>query len=270
MIYQIKHTNNKRLIFGSKLSKILLVFFLFFGCLFLFSYFKFTGNFFSNISHPFQSIGNQMYESFPALSKFFTNKRLLVEENAKLLEEVERMRLGTIGFESLKIENHELRKSIDLKSERNSIAAAVISRPPQIHLDSLIIDKGYQTSVNEGDPVFVGEKFLIGNVAKSYPNTATVVLNSFPEKFFQGFVLRTNEPIEIEGIGGGNMSALVPINFDIAIGDLVMFESSIPYVAAIVGVIEENDSLGFKNILLSLPTNISRVRLVFVEPKLGE
>jgi len=49
-----------------------------------------------------------------------------------------------------------------------------------------------------------------------------------------------------------------------------MFESSIPYVAAIVGVIEENDSLGFKNILLSLPTNISRVRLVFVEPKLGE
>jgi hypothetical protein len=76
--------------------------------------------------------------------------------------------------------------------------------------------------------------------------------------------------LEIKGVGGGGMEARAPIDFDIAVGDKIMVGGSFISLSAVVGVVEEDKSSGFKNIFMSLPVNVSKINVVFVEPTINE
>lgn len=267
MMFQIKHTKQNFL--RSNFFKIILIFFLI-----LILFFSFNTNwarsFVSNIFYPFFKTGDFFYGTIGQIPNYFYDKNELVKENEELLNKIENLYNNISDYESIKYENQKLRQEIGLKPVGNFITTAVIAKPPQIPLDSLFLDKGTDSGMGNGDFVLASERILIGKIVRASKNRTTASLNSFAGVITYGFVARTDEPLEIKGSGGGNMETKVPIDFDIVVGDKIMIGGSLNYLVAVVGIIEEDKSSGFKKILMSLPVNISKINIVFIEHIINE
>lgn len=270
MIYQIKHTNHKQGLFGRNFFKAFLVFVLIAILVFIFSFSNPLNTLATSAFAPLSKLGGSFYEAIFRVPKSFSDKNKILEENKTLLQEMENIRVSLIDHEFIKSENDRLHQELKLRPVGNFIGAKVTAKYPQIPLDSLLIDRGTADAINNGDIVLVGERVLIGKIAKVSKNVATVALSSFPDVISYAYIERTNEPLQIKGVGGGSMEAKVPIDFDVAIQDRVMIQSSRTYIVAIVGAVEEDHQSGFKNVLLSLPANISKTSIVFIEPFISE
>lgn len=268
MIFQIKNT--KQNLFGGSFLKILAILLLIFAVVFVFGFFSSARSLVSNVLSPFFKTGNYFYNSIGQVPNFFSNKNKLMDENNKLSAEIENLNLKIADYESIKSENQKLREDLKLKPIGNFITASIVAKPPQIPLDSLFLDKGAADGIKKGDLVLAGERVLIGKIIEISKNKSTVVLNSFAGATTYGFVGRTNESLEIKGKGGASMEAKVPIDFDIALGDKIMTADSFQYLTAVVGSIEEDKSSGFKNVLMSLPVDVSKIDIVFIEPTINE
>jgi len=268
MIYQIKHT--KQNFFGGNFLKILGTFLLITVFVFLFSFFNPTRSLVVNIFSPFLKTGNFFYDTLGKIPNYFSDRDKLVEENDKLLGEIENNFFNKIDYESVKYENQKLREELGLKPPGSFKTALILAKPPQIPQDTIFLDNGISDGINNGDFVLAADRILIGKIVKNSSNRSTVALNSFADVVSYGFVARTNEPLEIRGIGGGNMEVKVPIDFDIVIGDKIMVNEPLNYLVAVAGMVEEDNPSGFKNILLSLPVNISKINVVFLVPAINE
>lgn len=268
MIYQIKHT--KRGISGGFFLKIFTVFFLIIVFVFLVGFFGPVRSLVLEIFSPFLKTGNYFHEVFGYIPKFFSDKNKLIEENNQLLSEIENDSIKKINCESIDYENQKLREELGLKPTVSFKAVSVIAKPPQIPLDSLFLDKGAADQIKNGDFVLVADRVLIGKIVKTSQNRSTVALNSFADVVSYGFVARTKEPLEIKGVGGGNMEAKMPINFDIIVGDNIMLGNSFDYLVAVVGMVENDELSGFKNILMYLPVNVPQISRVFVVSVINE
>ena len=268
MTFQIKHT--KQNFFGRNFLKITIIFLPIIIFTFIFSASGAARSFVSDTLSPLFIFGNFFYESFDRIPKFFSDRNKIVEENDNLLNEIENIRLDIADYQSIKYENQKLRDDLAIRPVGNFIAASVIAKPPQIPLDSLFLDKGIGDGIKNGDLILAGERILIGKIVESSKNKSTVALNSFAGVVSYGYVARTDEPLQFKGMGGGGMEAKVPIDFDIVSGDKIIVDSSLKYLAAVVGAVEEDKSSGFKKVLISLPAVISKVDTVFVKPLLGE
>jgi cell shape-determining protein MreC len=245
MIFQIKHTREN--FFNRNFFKILAVFFLVLILIFVFGSFGPVRSLVMNIASPFFKVGNFFYNSL---------NRVPTED----------LRGAVADYESVKYENQKLREELKIKPTGNFVSASIIAKSPQIPLDSLLINMGTKDGINNGDFVLASDRVLIGRIVEISGSRSTVALNSFAGVITYGFVARTEEPIEIKGAGGGTIEAKVPINFDIVVGDKIMVGGSTNYMAAVAGVVEEDSSSGFKNVLMSLPVSVSKIGIVFVEP----
>ena len=144
------------------------------------------------------------------------------------------------------------------------------AKPPQVPLDSIFIDTNFDNNLEEGGLVLASDRVMIGKIAEKSGNQAIVKLNSFVGQISYGYVARTNEPVEVEGVGGGNLEVRVPIDFDIIVGDKIMVGGSSEYLIAVVGVVDEDSSSGFKNAMMSLPVDISKIGIVFVSKSIDQ
>jgi len=264
MTFQIKSVRQKQKFSGKNFFKMLPVFFLAVICAFIFSFPDISRSLALEILSPFFKTGDFFYNNLGRVPVFFSDRNKLITENEKLLNELEDNHIEAADYESIKYENQRLRKELGVKPIGNFITASIIAKFPQIPLDSLILDKGIEDGVNDEDLVLVSERILVGKIAKASKNKATVILNSSVGAVFSGYVARTDEPLEVKGDGGGSIKSKVPIDFDITVGDKIMVDNSVAYLAAIVGVIEEDRSSGFKNVLMSLPVDISKINVAFV------
>lgn len=219
----------------------------------------------TSILYPVFSFGGLLNDSVGVVPKFFGSTGELISENEKLSLELEKLKGLVLDNEAIKLENEELRRQIKLIPNPESISSFIVSRPPQVPLDTLLIDKGESDGVYVDKNVLAGDRVFLGNVVRSLKNQSVVSLSSFAGTVSYGFVSRTNEQIEFKGIGGGAMQSIVPIDFDVEVGDKIMKNGSLYYLAGIVSIIEENSSSGFKNVLISLPVNVSNTHIVFVE-----
>ncbi|MBN2094368.1 MAG: rod shape-determining protein MreC [Candidatus Zambryskibacteria bacterium] len=263
MIYPIKR--NKKSIWYNKTFRLVS----FFLVVLIFAFL--IGNIFANsllteVLNPFLKTGNFFYKNLNQIPKFFSDKLILIKENQELLEEINQNHLNLVNIIALNYENQRLREELSIKLSGQFLAASIIAKFPQVALDSLILDKGINENIKVGDLVLASDRILIGRIAKSNNNSSTIKLNSFVDVYTYGFVARTNEPIEIKGSGGGNMKANLPIDFDIEVGDEIMIGGSFNFIAAVAGVIDEDRLSGFKNVFMSLPTDIYKLNTVFIYP----
>lgn len=268
MTFQIKHTEQNS--FGRSFFKILIIFLPILAVVLIFNFFDSSRSWVSNFFSPFLKTGDYFYNNLGQIPDFFSSRNKLIKENKNLSDQIENDRLNLIDYESAKSENQKLREALKIKPLGDAITANIIAKSPQIPLDSLFLDKGSNDGLNIGDFVLSSERILVGKIVKLSKNRATVALNSFAGAVSFGYVDRTNEPLEIKGSGGGNIEAKAPIDFDIVVGDKIMLGGSVNFLAAIVGVIETDQSSGFKNILLSLPVDISKTNIVFMQPLIKE
>lgn len=221
---------------------------------------------FSKVFSPLLKSGNYFYDNFGQIPKYFSDKDKIVEENNRLIFESEDWRLAVLDYESLKHENQKLREELKLKPADNFIAVAIIAKPPQVPLDSMFIDTDFENNLKEGDLVLASDRVMIGKITEKSGDQATIKLNSFVDQISYGYVARTSEPIEVKGVGGGSMESKVPIDFNITVGDKIMVGGSSGYLIAVVGAVDEDSSSGFKNAMMSLPVDISKIGIVFVYP----
>lgn len=261
MIFQVNQYNRNRS-GGKRFLKIFL------PLIIIVSLFYYIGISFLGFASPFLNIGNVFYNNFFFFGKFFSEKGALIEENTKLSNDVERLTAIVHEYNSLKIENERLNSELKLRPQSDFVGARILARSPQIPLDSVIIDAGSKDGIEENDLVFSDGVSLIGRVAKISNKNSVVTLSSFADKTSSGFIERTLEPVEVVGVGGGGMEARLPIDLDVVPGDKIILEGSRPYILAIVESVEENQSLGFKLVLMSLPSNILKTRIVFIEKAL--
>lgn len=262
MMLQIKHNRPK--IISRNLLKIflavLLVFFL--------NFFSGFRSFLIDFASFFLKTGDSVYKTAEHVPQKMLNKDELLSQNNDLWDQLENCRLDLLDYQIIKDENQKLRDALNMKPDGNVLTALIIARPPQIPLDSLFLNAGENFGLRGGDLVLASKRALIGKVVEISKSKSVVALNSFAGQISYGFVARTDESIEIKGVGGGNMEVKVPIDFDIKIGDEILTNSDASYLMALVGVIEEDNSSGFKNIIMSLPVNVSKIRSVFVEPQI--
>ena len=265
MMYLLKHTNQN--LFSKILLKVLVVIIV--VLVFVFAV-NSTRSLLLEALSPLFKTGDYFYRSLGFMPKIFTDKNKIIEENTKLSDEIEKYRVNAIDYESVKYENQKLREDLKIKPVGDFITSSVLARSPQIPLDSLFLDKGTQDGINNGDFVLASDRILIGKIVEVSKNRSTVALNSFVGVISYGYVARTNEPLEIKGAGGGVIEANVPIDFDIIVGDKVMIGGPLSYLAVIVGSIEEDRSSGFKNVMMSLPVDVSKINSVFTQSFIGE
>lgn len=251
-------------------SKILLTLLSILVLIFLLNSFSFGSSLVSNALAPLFNTGGLFYKAYDGLLRSFSDNDAILEENDLLAQKVTELETRVIDYEAIKGENSSLRAELGLRPTTLPSAARVISKPPQIPLDTLVIDKGASEGLKEGNLVLAGERILIGKVVKVSRSQATVAVSSFPGVLSYGYVDRTSEAIEIKGEGGSGMQTKVPLDFDLKLGDRIMSFGPVPYEVGIVGSIEEDKASGFKNILVSLPASISKTNLVFIEPVAAE
>lgn len=267
-MFQIKHTRPN--ILSRNLFKIVPVVLVVLLLALAFSFLGGVRSLTLEILSPILKTGDHFYNGAGGILKNFADKDVLLEENQTLKDELVESRFATIDLESVKYENQKLREALKIKPEGEYVLAAVIARPPQVPLDSLFLDKGTADGLGKGSLVLAGDRILIGKVVEVSRSTSIVALNSLAEAVSYGFVARTSEPIEIKGVGGGSMQARVPIDFDIEIGDKIMVSHTFTYFMAVAGIIEEDKLSGFKDVLTSLPVDVSKINLVFVAPIIKE
>ncbi|MEK7635009.1 MAG: rod shape-determining protein MreC [Patescibacteria group bacterium] len=262
MIYQTRNT--KKGLFDLSITKTIIVIVVVVVMILVLSSWGPVGSLTGNILSPVFKTGNFFYDNFGQIPKYFSDKNKILEENSNLLNQIENGRIDKINYESVKYENDKLRQDLKLKPIGDFLTTTIIAKPPQVPLDSLFLDIGTNDGVSVGDLVFAGERILIGKIVKVSGNKATAALNSFAGVISYGYIDRTLEPLEIKGNGGGGMETNVPIDFDIKIGDKIMIGGSFNSTIAVVGAIEEDRSSGFKNILMSLSVDISKINTVFI------
>lgn len=267
MIYLQKHTDK----FSKKSWSKYLVFFVFLVLLFfIFNRSATSSTLASKFFSPFFKVGNFMYTNVLHVPRFFSDKELLLDRNLELETEVDKLRAGLIEYEILKSENEELKKVIGIRPAPDSIVSFIVAKSPQIPFDTLLLDRGSQDGVKVGDRVFTSEKVEVGKIVKVSSTRSTVALNSYAEAVSYGSIERTQEPIELRGMGGAGLRARVAIDFDIVLQDKIMTLGLPRSILAVASSIEEDRADGFKEIYFSLPAPISRIDVVFIESTLDE
>lgn len=258
MIYQTKHTKN-----NFKKTALVFLFILFF--ILLLNFFSPIRSLMLGALSPFFQTGSFLNNTFGTIPRFFGDRSEIIAENERLALELERLQAEILDYEFLKIENQQLRESLGFLSGQDFFGVKIVARPPQIALDTLLIDEGSGNGLNEGSLIFGSEKTLVGQVVRISGGKSVVALSSFPDKSLFGYIARTDEILEIKGIGGGSLEARVPIDFDVIINDKIIYEGSGDVIMAVVRSIEEDTSSGFKKILLSLPVDISKIHILFAK-----
>lgn len=210
-------------------------------------------------------IGNHFYENIPYLPGLVSDRKDLLEENRNLYEEMEKLRLELADYETVAEENERLYIELGLKPKTEFVGAKIVGKPPQAPLDSILIDRGGADGIKIGDIVLASDRAMIGRIAKISDNNSIVALSSISGFVLYGYVERTGEPISAEGVGGGIRSR-VPIDFDITREDKIVFEGSRVFLAARVASVEDDRVAGFKEVFLSLPASVAKIRFVFIEP----
>jgi cell shape-determining protein MreC len=256
--------------FGTRLFRLPVIFLAVIVLILLFVFIGPLRSLMSGVISPLFKVGDSFYGGLNWLPKFFTDKNAIIEENKKLLDKINDYEIQAVTLESIKFENQRLRDELKIKPAEDFITAGIMSRPPQIPMDSLLLDRGENNGIKFGERVLASERVLIGKVVEVSKNKSTVALSSAVGQISYGFIARTNESIEIKGEGGGLIEAILPIDFNVEVGDRIMINGSFNYLIAIVSAIEEDRSSGFKNVMMSLPVDISKIDIIFVSPVANE
>ena len=188
---------------------------------------------------PVHGINTWFRESTNVVPLYFRERDALIEENKALKNELAIAAGTNLTQQRLFEENNWLRQLLHTEvSER--IAAAVIARPSELPYDLLQIDKGSNTGVVVGAPVYIGIDNVIGIVSSVADEYAFVELFTTPSFEATAFISGPNVVATIEGYGGGVARVRVPQGVSLAIGNVVYLPSIEPGAFGRIAYIENS------------------------------
>jgi len=212
--------------FSLKKNKVLIIII---GLLIIISlnfYQKEIKGFFYSFSTPIQKFlwqkGQKASNFFEAIIKINSLKKEIEDlklENQKLLSEIAFSR-------EVKRENEALREALEigLKEEYNLVFTEIISK--DLSEDYILINKGSEEGVSEGQPVVTGSKVLLGKISEVSKNFSRVMLISNKKSFLDAKIQDREIQGVIEGRGNFLLSLChIPQDKEIQTGDLVVTTS---------------------------------------------
>jgi len=232
-------------------------------------YQKETKNFFYSFFLPFQKY---FWEKGISVSRFFSSvfldKSELKRENEELKRKIEKLSAEKVNLLDLKKENQVLKKALDMELEKKYQLVLVQIIGKGLGEESLLIDKGRENGILEGQPVITAQNTLVGRVVEVYKNFSKVLLVSSKKSSFDGKIIPKEEGLEereevfglVKGEGAKEIIFdLVPKEKCVKEGDLVVTsgKSGIFPPGILVGEVKSVENLDIQ------PFQKVRVRPIF-------
>ena len=152
-----------------------------------------------------------------------------------------------------------------IKLADGDVISTVLIRPPQSPYDVIVIDRGQDIGIAEGDQVYVWEGFPIGEVVTVYKNRSIVKLLSAPGNKVEVYIGTSTTAVVAEGKGGGNFFLKLPKVSDIKNGDLVARNFLPPEVFSTIESVDSNDGEAYTYAYFKLPINLNNLVYVLVK-----
>lgn len=187
------------------------------------------------IASPFLEVSYEVQNSLSWVSqgvedttRKYLNLISIRKNNKDLLKEVSKLKMKSVTYQELKLENSRLKKLIELKekSPMNLIASSVVSEDLLSENQTLTINKGAKKGIKENMGV-LGLNGIIGNVLKTSSKRAQILI--LTDRFFviEGLIQRSREKLIVEGTGDILIAAKhIRSSLDIQIGDLIVTSGS--------------------------------------------
>ncbi|MFB6182359.1 MAG: rod shape-determining protein MreC [Candidatus Magasanikbacteria bacterium] len=206
----------------------IIIFFLVFF-LILFHYFGFTKFLESSARIVINPISKGVYSLKNELNdynQFSSDIEKLKQENKRLKEKLAKQQVNKVKLKQTLRENKNLKKSLNFFENNNyeNVGVDVIGRSIQQTAQTLILDKGQNSGIEQGDPVIILDGILIGKIAEVKQKTSIVrLLYDNQSKVAATLVGKERSIGLLEGGYGINMNLnYIPQNEKIQIGEKVI------------------------------------------------
>lgn len=175
------------------------------------------------VLYPFHVTSTWVKTSDGMFPTYLRSREALVTEIETLRTELA-TRSGTqLSIRRLMEENIQLRGMANpVSTDNERLVARVLARPGQLSYDLLQIDRGSDSGVQVGAPVYTGVDSILGIVVQVYPGYSFVDLFTSPGFESTAFIFGPNVFSPIEGIGGGVARVRLPQGVSIKEGQLVI------------------------------------------------
>jgi len=191
----------------------------------------------------------------------------LLSDNESLKRQLSDLELSiaSTSVEATLEENDELKAMLGRASTTPAVLAAVLSRPPYMPYDELVIDRGSDDGIASNTLVYSPEMVLIGHLSALYSQTSAVTLFTSPGQKYNVLIGSSHIPAEADGRGGGQYQAEIPHGSAIEAGDIVEDQSLNDKEFGIVVTVRSDPSDPFDQVLFAPPVNIYQLRWVLLE-----
>src|SRR5690606_20632549 len=141
---------------------------------------------------------------FGYLFDFIQARKNIVDENRRLRQELIKEESRLARLQVLEKENADLKKVLERENLSQTILAYVLSKPPQMLFDTLIIDAGQNLGVEKYSIVCTEGGIAIGKIEEVLGKTSRVMLFSTSREETSAFIARNNLSVTLIGRGGGD------------------------------------------------------------------
>lgn len=175
------------------------------------------------VFYPAQLAVRAPFDFASEVSGFLVRHRTLQNENAALRGSSLQAGAHLARLDSLRAENEELRRLLDLRQTAgfDSVAAEILSTPRDPFSQRVMLDKGGNAGIEAGQPVVDGTG-LVGQVTRVYPFSSEVTLVTDRGHAVPVQIQRTGQRVLVFGDGAEMEVRYLPTHTDIQPGDILV------------------------------------------------
>jgi rod shape-determining protein MreC len=193
-----------------------------------------------------------------------------VQENQRLREEIDRLRIENSAENELLLENERLRDALDFKKTQpwTSIAVQIIGKNMSPASSTVTINKGSNAGIRKDMAVITSEG-VVGKIQAALPGTAKVILLTDPGSTVAVRVQRNREEGLLEGKLVNCALKFVSFYSDIQEGDLLVtsgldgiYPKGLP--VATVKKVTKHEAVAFQTVVAEPSVRLSRLEEALV------
>nr|WP_314264420.1 rod shape-determining protein MreC [uncultured Moellerella sp.] len=221
---------------------------------------------------PFYFLANGPRQFLDNISDGFSSRSQLKYENVALRQELLLKKADSLLLEQLKQENARLRELLGspLRQDEHMMVTQVISGANTPYRDQVVIDKGENDGVYEGQPI-ISDKGVVGQIVGVSQFNSRVLLICDTAHALPVQVLRNDVRIIAAGTGCTDDLQLEPLpdNTDIRVGDVLVTSGlggRFPegYPVAVVSAVKQDTQRAYTVISATPTAELQRLRYLLL------
>ncbi len=215
------------------------------------------------VTSPVHFVTNYFKESSAVVPLYIRERTELVEEMQTLKNELASLQGVSMAHTYLEKENEELRGLLGA-STTGLQTAGIIASPPFSPYDSFVIDRGADSGIQVGAPVYYGSGLTLGYVRAVYPNHALITSFTSPNVETTVYIFGPDIFTTAYGEGGGVLRISVPQGILVEKGNLVVLPSLAGGILGTVDIVQSIPTEPEQHAYITLEIPLRAIRLVSV------